>query len=154
AVLQGRRDRLLGLTECGGGRVVRRSRREGGAHDLQHRRRLLGTDKVDRGHRRSTVSPADDSSRSSSSFTSSYRSMITRCPAPSHSSSDEPAMWACSLRLWPMEVSLSSVPQMIVVGTTESALTVSNLSSEAMFGKNSATTSKGVDDSISSTNST
>src|SRR3954449_9923108 len=43
---------------------------------------------------------------------------------------------------------------MIVVGTTERALTVSNLSSSAKFGKNSATTSNGVDDSIRSTNST
>ena len=63
-------------------------------------------------------------------------------------------MWACSLRLCPIEVSLSAVPQMIAVGTPPSTSTVSNLSSVAKFGKNSATTSNGVADSISSTNST
>ena len=62
------------------------------------------------------------SSWSSSALTSSCRSMITMCPAPSHSSSVEPAMWACSLRLWPIEVSLSAVPQMIAVGTTDERL--------------------------------
>ena len=43
----------------------------------------------------------------------------------------EPSISECSLRLCPIEVSLSSVPQMIVVGTSDSAWTVSNLSSDA-----------------------
>ena len=60
----------------------------------------------------------------------------------------------CSLRLWPIDVSLSSVPQITAVGTFASTSTASNLSSEEKPGKNSATTSNGVADSIRSTNST
>ena len=37
-------------------------------------------------------------------------------------------MSSCILRLWPIEVSLSSVPQMIVVGSRSKALTTANLS--------------------------
>ena len=80
--------------------------------------------------------------------------MITMWPAPSHSTSVEPGMCACSLRLCPIEVSLSSVPQMIEVGTLPSASTAWNLSRLPKLGKNSATTSNGVAASISSTNST
>ena len=75
-------------------------------------------------------------------------------PAPSHSTSWEPGIIACSLRLCPMAVTLSRVPQMIVVGIRSSALTVANLSRDSKFGKNSAITSNFVDDSISSTNCT
>jgi len=53
-----------------------------------------------------------------------------------------------------MAVILSAVPQMMLVGTTDSAFTVSNLSSAAKLEKNSATTPNGVEESISSTNST
>ena len=55
-------------------------------------------------------------------FTRSCRSMITMWPAPSHSTRTESGSFECSLRLWPIEVSLSSVPQMTVVGTACSAL--------------------------------
>ena len=49
-------------------------------------------------------------------------------PAFSHSSRVEPGIRSCSLRLWPIEVSRSAVPQMIVVGTRPSTSTASNLS--------------------------
>ena len=75
-------------------------------------------------------------------------------PAFSHSRRVESGTRSCSLRLWPMEVSLSAVPQMIVVGTRPSTSTASNLSSPLKLGKNSATTSNGVCDSMLSTKST
>ena len=56
------------------------------------------------------------------------------CPAPSHSSRLEPGIRLCSLRLWPTQVTLSSVPQMTAVGTRPSASTWSNLSSVAKAG--------------------
>ena len=60
----------------------------------------------------------------------------------------------CILRLCPIEVILSSVPHMIVVGIRSKALMTANLSRPSKFGKNSATTSNGVFASIESTNST
>ena len=75
-------------------------------------------------------------------------------PAPSHSSSVEPSISSCSLRLCSIGVSLSLVPQMIATGTLLIACTVSNLSSVPKVGKKSATTPNGVAESISSTNST
>ena len=55
-------------------------------------------------------------------------------PAPSHSSRLEPGIRLCSLRLWPTEVILSSVPQMTAVGTRPSGSRCSNLSSVAKAG--------------------
>ena len=76
------------------------------------------------------------------------------CPAPWHSSSVEPPTHACSLRLWPIEVRRSAVPQITAVGTFASTSTAWNLSRLPKPGKNSATTSNGVAESIRSTNST
>ena len=98
-----------------------------GGRDLErrpdHGEHVGGAPRGRRGVRRRSPgrrlgSAAAASSWSSAALTWSCRSRITMWPAPSHSSSVEPAMRACSLRLWPIEVSLSSVPQMTEVGTS------------------------------------
>ena len=122
-LLQQLGERLGGLGQRGRRRVERRADLEGGP---DHRQQLDGRLRPDASyvdaHRLSTRSAAAAISWSSAALTWSCRSMITMWPAPSHSTRTEPGSFECSLRLWPIEVSLSSVPQMIVVGTACSAL--------------------------------
>src|SRR3712207_2329337 len=91
---------------------------------------------------------------SSTSLTRSLYSRMGMCPPPSSSTRCEPGTLLCSLRAWPIDVSLSLVPHRIQVGTWANASTTWNLSNASNCGMNSTRTFNGVEEIIESTKST